>query len=163
MNVSAVGNAQSFAGLSSSPLVQMLQTQQQNDSALFGGASGTPSDLISFTPTAAASTLFNDPALLLHLQNWDGSETPGSARPATSDTTAPTPATPQFSFDPFDQSTWSGAPAQSSESSAPSAPQPSGYKTATGVVVPYPQFSFNPFDQSSWWTQSSGNNVNTLA
>src|SRR4051812_22217368 len=117
MDLSAVGNVQSFAG-SSSPLVQLLQTQQQNGSTLFGGASGTPSDLISFTPTAAASTLFNNPALLLQLQNWDGSQTTGSAR-----------AVP------------------SSDSAPPGPPPPKGYNTATGVVVPFPKFSFNPFDQ----------------
>ena len=163
MDVSAVGNASSFASVTNSPMVQMLQSQSENDSALFNGVSGEPSDLIGFTPTAASSTLFNNPALLLQLQNWDGSQTPGSERAANAPAT-PTPAavTPQFSFNPFDQSTWSGAPAAQSSGSAPSAPQ--GYTTATGTVVPYPQFSFNPFDESSWWTSSNtGTSVNTTA
>jgi hypothetical protein len=163
MDISAVGNAQSFAGLTNSPMAQLLQSQAQGDSTLFTGASGEPSDLIGFTSTAASSTLFNDPSLLLQLQNWDGSPTPGSDRvaaPAATPTQAP--ATPQFSFNPFDQSTWSGAPAPQSSDSAPSAPQ--GYSTATGTVVPYPQFSFNPFDESSWWTPpSTGTNVDASA
>ena len=162
MDVSAVGNASSFAGLTNSPTVQMLQSQAQNDSALFGGVSGEPSDLIGFTSTAASSTLFNNPALLLQLQNWDGSPTPGSDRVQPPAGTPPQAATPQFSFNPFDQSTWTGAPAAQSSDSAPSAPQ--GYTTANGTVVPYPQFSFNPFDESSWWTGSNtGTNVNTTA
>src|SRR3954452_10502749 len=91
MDVSAVGNIQSFAG-SSSPLVQLLQTQQQNDSTLFGRASGTPSDLISFTPAAAASTLFNNPALLLQLHNRHGQQTTQSTRDVpTSDSKQPGP------------------------------------------------------------------------
>jgi hypothetical protein len=99
--------------------------------------------------------------LLLQLQNWDGSQTPGSERAAAAPTT-PTAVTPQFSFNPFDQSTWSGAPAAQSTDSAPSAPQ--GYATATGTVVSYPQFSFNPFDESSWWTPpSTGTNVDATA
>jgi hypothetical protein len=158
MDVSAVGNAQSFAGLTSSPMAKLLQSQAQNDATLFGGASGEPSDLVGFTSTAASSSLFNDPALLLQLQNWDGSQTPGSGRTTTAPAAAP--PTPQFTFDPFDQSTWTGASANAQSPAS----KPSGYTTANGTVVPYPQFSFNPFDQSSWWTPpTTGTNVDATA
>jgi hypothetical protein len=87
--------------------VQIAQAQAATASALFGAAT-TTADVNSFTPTAAAYSLYLNPALLLSLQQWDGSATPASLR-TTSDptaTAAATPAPPQFAFNPFDESSW---------------------------------------------------------
>ena len=111
MDISGIGSAQSFAGLTNTPAVQRLEAEAQTDSSLFSGATGNPSDLEGFTPTAAAFALYQNPALLNQLQGWDGSQLPGSQR--TSDATDPStagsngvePKSP-FTFNPFDQSSW---------------------------------------------------------
>jgi hypothetical protein len=95
-----------FAGAVNTPAVQMMQAQAATASALFGAA-GSTAGVNSFTPTAAAYSLYLNPALLLSLQKWDGSATPGSQRGTSAPTPATTaPAPPQFEFNPFDQSSW---------------------------------------------------------
>lgn len=70
-----------------------------------------PSDLAAFTATAGAMPLYQHAGLLSGLTQWDGSMTPGSQRVATTATPgAAAPAIPQFSFNPFDQSSWGVAP-----------------------------------------------------
>jgi hypothetical protein len=101
-----------FSGEVDTPAVQIAQAKAATASALFGSASSTK-DVNSFTPTAAAYSLYLNPALLLSLQSWDGSATPGSLRVASDPATATsaaatTPAAPQFEFNPFDESSWYG-------------------------------------------------------
>ncbi len=114
-SVGNIGNVPSFAGVTNTPALQLLQANAQADAALFSGVSGEPSDLASFTPTAAAFSLFKNPALLRQLQQWDGTPTPGSERTATpatqassnsdTPTTSAQPSSP-VSFNPFDQASW---------------------------------------------------------
>ena len=112
MSVSGVsGNA--AASYLNSPGVRLGQIQASALSTLFGGATGEPSDLNSFTPTAAAMSLYQRPGLLTGLTQWDGAMTPGSQRtaaaaaPDPASTPPPTPAKPSvFTFNPFDQASW---------------------------------------------------------
>jgi hypothetical protein len=110
MDVSAVsGSGTSAANYLSSPAVRLAQLQGSAMETLFAPASGEPSDLASLTPTLVATSLYQQPGLLAGLTQWDGSMTPGSQRvaaaaPAAAPPTAPAP--PQFSFNPFDQSSW---------------------------------------------------------
>jgi hypothetical protein len=107
--ISSIGaSAPSFASVTSSPTVQLLQAQQQADGALFGAVSGEPSDLSSLTASAQAYSLYLDPSLLVQLQQWDGTETTGSERAAAAATAAPAPTAPPspFTFNPFDEQSW---------------------------------------------------------
>ena len=127
------------------------------------GASGlfsTSTDLSAFTPAATAYSLYTNPQLLVEVQGWDGSTLPASERAASgaanvgTDTSAQ-PGVDQWSFNPFDQTTWDvQAPSSSSN--------PAGTTANTGTNST-PLFSFNPFDEKSWWTDALGSNVDTAA
>lgn len=109
MELGGVGSsAASFASVTSTPAVELLQAQESADSALFGGVSGQPSDLASLTGTAQAYSLYENPSLLMQLQQWDGSQTTGSERAAATAAapTAPTASPSPFTFNPFDQQSW---------------------------------------------------------
>ena len=112
---------------------------------------------------APAYSLYSNPGLLQGLTQWDGSTTPGSERAGVSPTGS-TGAPIDYSFDPFDQSTWDvNAPASATGNNT-GAPQTTGTLTGTGVVVPPPTYAFNPFDQSTWDPASRvGSNVDTVA
>jgi hypothetical protein len=93
--------------------VRLGQTQASALSTLFSGATGTPSDLNSLTPTAAAMSLYGRPGLLTGLTKWDGGMTPGSQRttpaaaPGPAPNATPAPAKPPvFTFNPFDRASW---------------------------------------------------------
>jgi hypothetical protein len=103
----------SFASVTNSASVQLLQAQASTDAALFGASTGTPSDVSSLVPAVAALQLYQDPGLLAGLTQWDGSQTPGSQRTPPPGPPAVPPT--QWSFNPFDQSTW-GANAPSTGS-----------------------------------------------
>lgn len=105
----------SVGGVSSyrdSPAVRLAQLQGAALGTLFGGATGEPSDLVSFTSAAAAMPMFQQPGLLTGLTGWDGSMTTGSERAAAAaaaaagSTADPAPKTPVFAFNPFDQASW---------------------------------------------------------
>jgi hypothetical protein len=104
--------AASFASMTSTPAVELLQAQESADAALFAGVNGEPSDLASLTGTAQAYSLYENPSLLMQLQQWDGSETTGSERAAAvaSEAAATASTSPQqtspFTFNPFDQQSW---------------------------------------------------------
>jgi hypothetical protein len=115
MTVSGVSSGASAASYLSSPAVQMAQLQSSALATLFAPTTGEPSDLSSFTATAAASSLYGRPGLLTGLTQWDGSMMPGSQRTAApaADATTPAaataaPAAPKspFTFNPFDQASW---------------------------------------------------------
>ena len=159
---------------STNPYAALVQAQQNAANSAFG--SNDPSSLPS---TAAAYSLYERPGLLTGLTKWDGSQTPGSQRPAAAADTGAAPNTPKYSFNPFDKKSWdsswkttpakpapTGATGSSSGATgAPSSTSPSdGVQTGTGVVVPLPKYSFNPFDQKSWdVTPPKGSSVDTLA
>ena len=115
MSVSGVSSNTSASYLNS-PGVRLGQIQASALSTLLAGATGEPSDLDSFTPTAAAMSLYARPGLLTGLTQWDGSMTPGSQRTAAAaapdpmSTPAPSTTAPAqssvFSFNPFDQASW---------------------------------------------------------
>ncbi len=100
------GAAASWAAASGSASLQIAQAQASTDATLFGAATGTASDLASLAPAAAALQLYQDPGLLAGLTQWDGSQTPGSQRTLAPAETPPAVPPTQWSFDPFDQSTW---------------------------------------------------------
>jgi hypothetical protein len=112
MSVSGIsGSPVSSSGTSaasylSSPAVQLAHLEGSALSTLFAPTTGEPSDLASFTATAVAMPLYQHAGLLSGLTQWDGSTTPGSQRAAATPAPAATPAAPQFSFNPFDQSSW---------------------------------------------------------
>ena len=101
MSVSGIGS--SSAG---NPYATLVQQQASTASALFGGTSA--GDLSALAPTAAAYSMYENPALLEGLTKWDGSETPGSER--TADPTAVAGNTDgiqaDYAFNPFDQTSW---------------------------------------------------------
>jgi hypothetical protein len=103
----------SVSGVSNSavpnPMLTLAQAQQSETSALFGN------DSSSMEATGAAYSLYNDPQLLMQLQQWDGSDTPGSQRVAAIPANpAAQVAQPKWEFNPFDQKTWDVQPAGSS-------------------------------------------------
>jgi hypothetical protein len=123
MTISGIGaitgtSTSTFASSVNTPAVQMMQASASTASALFGSLTSSPSsavtDVSSFTPTAAAYSLLLNPALLMQLQQWDGSATPGSQRTPVETTdpnsvvtaTGAAAAPPQFSFNPFDEASW---------------------------------------------------------
>ena len=111
MSVSGVSSSApapaSASSYLTSPAVELAQFQGTTLDTLFNGVSGEPSDLVSLTSTAVASSLYQRPGLLAGLTQWDGSMTPGSQRVAAPapPATSPAPA-PMFSFNPFDQASW---------------------------------------------------------
>jgi hypothetical protein len=109
MSVNGVSSNASASYLNS-PGVRLGQIQASALSTLWDGATGNPSDLNSFTPTAAAMSLYQHPGLMSGLTQWDGGMTPGSQRSApAAPSPAPTPAPakpPVFSFNPFDRASW---------------------------------------------------------
>ena len=131
----------------------MINAASYGASALFSGSS----DLGAFTPTAAAYSLYTSPQLLREVQGWDGSTLPGSERAtgtaagnAGTDTAAQ-PGVDQWSFNPFDQTTWDVQMPAASDSAAAGSPSASS------------PFTFNPFDKKSWWTDRLGSNVDATA
>jgi hypothetical protein len=107
MSVSGVsGSGTSAASYLSSPAVQLAQLEGSALSTLFAPTTGEPSDLAAFTATAVAMPLYQHAGLLSGLTQWDGSMTPGSQRVAATPAPAARPVAPQFSFNPFDQSSW---------------------------------------------------------
>ena len=105
MSVGGVSNN----GVSNSPGVRMAQIQGSALASLWGGASGRPSDLNSFTSAAVAMPLYQHAGLLTGLTQWDGGMTPGSQRTAPAAPTAPAKP-PVFTFNPFDRASWWSAP-----------------------------------------------------
>ncbi len=112
MSVSAVsGTGTTAASYLSSPAVRLAQLEGSALSTLFAPTTGEPSDLAAFTATAVAMPLYQHAGLLSGLTQWDGSMTPGSQRVATTATPgAAAPVTSQFSFNPFDHSSWDVGP-----------------------------------------------------
>jgi len=109
MSVSGVSANGSAADYLNSPGVRLSQLQGASLSTLFGGATGNPSDLVSFTSAAVAMPLYQHPGLMSGLTQWDGGMTPGSQRtaPAASNPPAPAPSKPPvFTFNPFDRASW---------------------------------------------------------
>jgi len=110
MSVSGVSSNAS-AGYLNAPGVRLGQIRASALSTLLGGATGEPSDLNSFTPTAAAMSMYERPGLLTGLTQWDGAMTPGSQRtaPAAANDPAAPPTSakpPVFTFNPFDRASW---------------------------------------------------------